>query len=70
MPQRFAAKEIKVKIYVAMDIGCIECGEPSNCLGLFRDKTEAEMVLREAAERQSENWHGQHEFELFEEELP
>jgi len=53
-------------IYVAVDIGCIECGESSAVLGLFTDKIKAQAVLDAAEKEQAANWHGQHSFELFE----
>jgi hypothetical protein len=28
-------------LYVVMDIGCIECREPSHCVGIFTDKQQA-----------------------------
>lgn len=52
--------------YVAVDIGCIECGEPSSVLGIYTDKSEAEATLAQAEEKQKHAWTGQHYFELFE----
>lgn len=52
-------------LYVAMDIGCIECGQDSALLGIFTDKQVAESVLEIARKKQEEDWHGQHSFELF-----
>lgn len=54
------------KLFVAVDIGCIECGEESAVLGVFTSEEKAEEVLKEHHVRQNENWHGQHNFELFE----
>ena len=53
-------------VFVAVDIGCIECGEPSAVLGIFEDAEEANRVLDAAAEEQERNWRGQHSFKLFE----
>ena len=53
-------------IYVAVDVGCIECGEPTTVVGLFRDKAEAIDALAKAQAEQEANWTGQHSFELFE----
>lgn len=53
-------------LYVAVDIGCIECGEMSNVLGVFDSKDRAEQVAEEHSFRQSEHWQGQHSFEVFE----
>lgn len=55
--------------YVLVDIGCIECGEMSTVIGVYKDKQQAELELKENEEVQSENWIGQHEFEIFEREL-
>ena len=52
--------------YVVVDIGCIECGEPSGVLGIFTNEEEAEKVAEKYAEIQSNNWSGQHHFEIFE----
>lgn len=30
-----------MKVWVPVDIGCIECGEPSAVLGVFRSRQEA-----------------------------
>ena len=48
--------------YVAVDIGCIECGEPSHVLGIFTNKEKALNVCKEHEERQNLNWTGQHSF--------
>ena len=52
--------------YVAVDVGCIECGEETSVLGIFTDKQKAMEVLGEHKKRQEENWSGQHNFELHE----
>ena len=52
--------------YVAVDIGCIECGEGSSVLGIFDNKEEAIKILKKCEEYQEEHWHGQHCFEIFE----
>lgn len=52
--------------YVVVDIGCIECGEHSTVLGIFGDKKKAEEVLKKYDDIQSNNWTGQHYFEIFE----
>lgn len=48
--------------YVALDIGCIECGEPSHVLGIFNDPVDAGLVCVKAEKLQAKNWMGQHEF--------
>jgi hypothetical protein len=52
-------------LYVAVDTGCIECGEETNVLGVFTCKARAEQVRTEHEERHAKNWHGQHSFEVF-----
>ena len=52
------------KLYVALDVGCIECVEPSSVLGVFTDRVEAEQVCNYHENRQMENWHGTHSFEV------
>ena len=52
--------------YVVVDIGCIECGEQSGVLGIFTNEEEAEKVAKKYKEIQSNNWCGQHSFEIFE----
>jgi hypothetical protein len=54
--------------YIAVDIGCIECDESSNVLGIFKTESNAKAVLRIAEEEQKVNWHGQHNFMIFEQE--
>lgn len=52
--------------YVVVDIGCIECGEQSAVLGIFTNKRKAEETRKKYSEIHSNNWHGQHHFEIFE----
>jgi hypothetical protein len=52
--------------FVAVDIGCIECGEETNVLGVFINRQKAQSVLNKHKKRQNNNWVGQHSFELFE----
>lgn len=52
--------------YVVVDIGCIECGEASSVLGIFDKETEAKKILKQFSKIQSDNWTGQHYFEIFE----
>lgn len=53
-------------LFIAVDVGCIECGEPTSILGIFTNKEKAIKVLREHEKRQEANWRGQHNFELHE----
>jgi hypothetical protein len=48
--------------YVAVDIGCIECGEDSSVLGIFHTRDAAREVVSEHSRRQQEHWSGQHRF--------
>lgn len=52
--------------YVAVDIGCIECSEESAVIGIYTNKEDADKAINAHSERQEENWHGQHLFEVFE----
>lgn len=50
--------------YLAFDVGCYECGEPSGVLGLYATEAEAEAACERAADRQKADWHGQHSMEV------
>jgi hypothetical protein len=52
--------------FVAMDIGCFECGEDSACLGIFDTEQEAKASLVEPERKQQAHWHGEHCFTVFE----
>ena len=51
-----------MKVYVALDIGCIECLEDSAILGVFESDDNANSIVERMAEKQEVNWRGQHEF--------
>jgi hypothetical protein len=51
--------------YLAFDIGCIECGEPSGVIGFFATEEEAVDAAELAKTRQKDNWEGQHTFRVF-----
>jgi hypothetical protein len=57
-----------VSRYIAFDIGCIECGEPSGIVGVFDDEQEAAAACNLAEEKQAADWHGQHRFEVYDTE--
>jgi len=69
-----------MKRYLAFDIGCIECGEPSPAtmtvvlesavLGVFMSRDEANLAAEHAKRVQRENGRGQHYFEVYEIEVP
>lgn len=54
--------------FLAMDIGCIECGESSEVLGIFLTQEEADIKCEEMYKL---GWRGgQHFYEVFEVEIP
>lgn len=57
------------KRYLAFDIGCIECGECSSVIGVYKQKKSAELACEKRTERNDKNWSGQHECEVFEIEI-
>lgn len=56
--------------YLAFDIGCIECGEESNVIGLYPTKKEAEQAIVDYLDGGTHwgktGWIGQHSCEVFE----
>lgn len=58
-----------MKVWVAIDIGCIECGQDSSVIGIYPSPDEAEAALIEPRKEQEADWHGQHSFEVHESEL-
>ena len=52
--------------YVVVDIGCIECGEITNVLGVFTDFEKAKEVMEDHEKRQEKTGNGQHIFKVFE----
>lgn len=51
--------------YLAFDIGCIECGEPSGVVGIYDTEEEASDAALMAQAKQSGDWQGQHIFHVF-----
>ena len=51
--------------YVAVDVGCLECGEESAVLGIFENEQHAQTACDWAEKKQTENWGGEHRFEVF-----
>lgn len=50
--------------FLAMDIGCLECGEESEVLGVFPTEAEAQA---KCDEMEKKGWRGgQHSYEVFE----
>jgi hypothetical protein len=58
-----------MKRFIAMDIGCIECGESSKLIGIYVTKGDAENAIIKPKEEQAKNWTGEHKFIIFEGEL-
>lgn len=54
-----------IKRWLVFDIGCIECGEESDIVGLYDTKEEAVAASIVASEKQQQHWSGQHEFEIY-----
>ena len=52
--------------YVVVDIGCIECGEPSHVIGIFTNREQAKAICKEHERKYDEYHSGQHEFQVFE----
>ena len=52
--------------YAVVDIGCIECGVSSNVVLLTADKSWAERVAEQCAEKYGWREDGQNIFEVFE----
>ena len=55
----------KTKVFVAVDIGCIECDEPSAVLGVFDTRKQAKDACKKHEDWQSKHWHGEHFFDVF-----
>lgn len=51
--------------YLAFDVGCIECGEPSGIVGIYDTEEEAVEANKRAWQKQTANWDGQHAFLVF-----
>lgn len=60
-----------MKKFVAVDIGCIECGESSHIIGIYNTKVDAEKAIEEYTDYDTYRWGrkgriGQHSEEIFE----
>lgn len=55
-----------IMYYVVVDIGCLECMESSNVLGIFTNVYQAMQVCDKYYKLQEQNWHGDHDFKIFE----
>ena len=54
-----------MRCYVAVDIGCLECGEESDVLGIFTSEEGARQAQALHKAWQAKHWSGQHEFKVF-----
>lgn len=63
-----------MKVFVAVDIGCIECGEDSGVIGIFKTEAAAQQAIQEYVNPDApwgkEGRVGQHSEEIFEAEVP
>jgi len=57
--------DVTVGRFMVFDIGCLECGEPSDIVGFFTTTDEAVLRATDAEKEQKEDWHGQHAFVIF-----
>lgn len=53
-------------LYVVVDIGCLECGEPSALVGIFDNRIDANLALGRAEDGLVPRYTGQHRVQLFE----
>lgn len=63
------------KMYLAFDVGCIECGEESSVVGVFKTIEEAEKAIDDYLDDPGttwgkKGWTGQHSVEVFDVEVP
>jgi hypothetical protein len=54
-----------MKVFVVVDIGCIECGEPTDVLGIFKTEGEADAAVQDPSYFNG----GQHHVQVFEVEV-
>jgi len=54
------------KVFMAVDIGCIECDEESAVIGVFITRKQADEACKKHEDWQNKHWHGEHFFEVFE----
>lgn len=53
--------------YILVNIGCIECGVPSNIVGIFDNEERAKELEKQCDEKYSWREGGQNSFEIFKE---
>ena len=54
-----------IKRYMAFQIGCLECGEQSEILGLYDDAASAQSECQRASEAHKKDWDGQRDFVVY-----
>ena len=59
-------KTTKMKKYIVVNIGCIECGVSSNIVGVFDNEEKANEIAKEFNKKFSWREGGQNSFEVFE----
>lgn len=52
-------------LFVVMEIGCIECGVPSNLIGIFQDELQAIEARDQCAEKMHWRYGGENDFLIF-----
>lgn len=56
-----------MKLWILVDIGCIECGEQSDIVGTFTSEAAANRVCAQLLSNDEARFHGgQHDYEVFE----
>lgn len=58
------------KKWMVFNIGCIECGVPSNVVGLYETQIEADAVADLLGDKLSWRYGGQNSFEVFDLSAP
>ncbi|MBO1510151.1 DUF7336 domain-containing protein [Metabacillus bambusae] len=51
--------------YVVLDLGCAECGESSNILGIFTSIEQAKKAVKEYKEKNRLDEYSDHEFFIY-----
>lgn len=67
-PQAFSSDASASELpaaWIVVNIGCIECGVPSNIVGVFTSANDAEMLALELGETHAWREGGQNAFEVF-----
>lgn len=58
-----------MKKYLVFDVGCIECGEDSCVVGIYRTNEDARKAIDDYIDEDSrwgrKEWHGQHFVDIY-----